>query len=83
MSCGMCQSNKSRFLPCFSKGLLGTKHPASKRKRAWVVFQRVLFGFIYFYADDDWKIKVTRRRSLMDTPTAAPRPGNRLTFVVE
>lgn len=39
--------------------------------------------FIYFYDDDDWKIKVTRQKSLMDTPTAAPCPGNCLTFVVE
>jgi len=39
--------------------------------------------FIYFCDDDDWKIKVTRQKSLKDTPTAAPRPGSRLAFVVE
>lgn len=39
--------------------------------------------FICLCDDDDWKVKVTRRKSLTGTPTAAARPGSPLTFVVE
>lgn len=55
----------------------------SKRKHARVVFQHEFFGFVYFYDDGDWKLKVERQESLMDVLAAALCPGWSLMLAVE